>query len=196
MAKRGETKEKIITSATKLFMTNGYEATSVKMIIEEAGIVTGSFYHFFESKESLFEAVIESFLGKYTERIESILKQEQKTVDELADAFFAELQSTSKIYYDVLGGDKLHWTIQYALHGKTLEAMVQPLAEYLTKAESNGLLDKKMNVDNITLSKILINGSEAIIHSDNSIEVKANRPGLKKELLEFWKTLLYLSTSI
>ncbi len=196
MAKRGETKEKIITSATKLFMTNGYEATSVKMIIEEAGIVTGSFYHFFGSKESLFEAVIESFLGKYTERIESILKQEHKTVDELADAFFTELQSTSKIYYDVLGGDKLHWTIQYALHGKTLEAMVQPLAEYLTKAESNGLLDKKMNVDNITLSKILINGSEAIIHSDNSIEVKANRPGLKKELLEFWKTLLYLSTSI
>ena len=196
MAKRGETKEKIITSATKLFMTNGYEATSVKMIIEEAGIVTGSFYHFFGSKESLFEAVIESFLGKYTERIESILKQEQKTIDELADAFFTELQSTSKIYYDVLGGDKLHWTIQYALHGKTLEAMVQPLAEYLTKAESNGLLDKKMNVDNITLSKILINGSEAIIHSDNSIEVKANRPGLKKELLEFWKTLLYLSTSI
>ena len=196
MAKRGETKEKIITSATKLFMTNGYEATSVKMIIEEAGIVTGSFYHFFESKESLFEAVIESFLGKYTERIESILKQEQKTVDELADAFFTELQSSSKIYYDVLGGDKLHWTIQYALHVKTLEAMVQPLAEYITKAESNGLLDKKMNVDNITLSKILINGSEAIIHSDNSIEVKANRPGLKEELLEFWKTLLYLSTSI
>ena len=190
MAKRGETKEKIITSATKLFMTNGYEATSVKMIIEEAGIVTGSFYHFFESKEILFEAVIESFLGKYTERIESILKQEQKTVDELADAFFTELQSSSKIYYDVLGGDKLHWTIQYALHVKTLEAMVQPLAEYLTKAESNGLLDKKMNVDNITLSKILINGSEAIIHSDNSIEVKANRPGLKKELLEFWKKLI------
>lgn len=190
MSKRGETREKIITAATKLFMTNGFEATSVKMIIEEAGIVTGSFYHFFESKECLFEAVIEGFLGQYTEKIESILKQEWKTVDELADAFFTELQSTSRVYYDVLNGDKLHWTIQYALHAKTLEAMVQPLAEYLMRAESNGLLDKKMDVDNITLSKILINGSEAIIHSGNSIEVQAKRPGLKEELVEFWKKLI------
>ncbi len=190
MSKRGETKEKIIASASKLFMTNGFEATSVKMIIEDAGVVTGSFYHFFESKESLFEAVIETFLGKYTERIESILKQDWKTLGEMADAFFTELRSTSKLYYDGLGGDRLHWTIRYALHVKTLEAMVQPLAEYLTKAESNGLLDKKMNVDNMTLSKILINGSEAIIHSGNSMEVKAERPGLKEELLEFWKKFI------
>lgn len=148
------------------------------------------FYHFFESKESLFEAVIENFLGQYNEKIEGIQSQEWKTVDELAEAFFAELQSASKTYYDVLGGDKLHWTIQYALHVKTLEAMVQPLADYLTKAESNRLLDKKMNVDNIILSKILINGSEAIIHSGNSIGAKANRPRLKEELLEFWKRLI------
>ena len=171
-------------------MTNGFEATSVKMIIEEAGIVTGSFYHFFESKESLFEAVIEDFLGKYIAKIESILRQDLKTVDELADAFFVELQSASRVYYDVLSGDKLHWTIQYALHVKTLEATVPPLAEYLTRAESNGLLDKKMDVDIITLSKILINGSEAIIHSENSIEVQAKRPGLKEELLVFWKKLI------
>ena len=55
MAKRGETREKIIAAATKVFFEHGYEDASVKMIIDEAGIVTGSFYHFFPSKEANFE---------------------------------------------------------------------------------------------------------------------------------------------
>ena len=53
MAKRGETRQKIIYAAGKVFFEHGYEEASVKMIIEEAGVVTGSFYHFFPSKEIL-----------------------------------------------------------------------------------------------------------------------------------------------
>ena len=69
MAKRGETREIIINAATKVFFKYGFERTSVKMILEEAGVVTGSFYHFFPSKEDLFEAVIEKYLQGYSQRI-------------------------------------------------------------------------------------------------------------------------------
>ena len=53
---------------TLVFFENGYEAASVKMILAEADAVTGSFYHFFSSKEELFEAVIERFLSEYAEK--------------------------------------------------------------------------------------------------------------------------------
>lgn len=53
MAKKGETREVILDAAEKVFFQNGFEKTSVKMILEEAKIVTGSFYHFFPSKEAL-----------------------------------------------------------------------------------------------------------------------------------------------
>ena len=69
MAKKGETREKILNAATKVFFENGFEATSVKMILDEANVVTGSFYHFFPSKENLFENVVEKFLQNYTERM-------------------------------------------------------------------------------------------------------------------------------
>ena len=69
MAKKGETREVILDAAEKVFFQNGFEKTSVKMILEEAQIVTGSFYHFFPSKEALFEAVTERFLNAYAERI-------------------------------------------------------------------------------------------------------------------------------
>lgn len=52
-----------------MFFKYGFERTSVKMILEEAGVVTGSFYHFFPSKEELFEAVIEKYLQGYSQRI-------------------------------------------------------------------------------------------------------------------------------
>ena len=43
MAKKGETREVILDAAEKVFFQNGFEKTSVKMILEEAKIVTGSF---------------------------------------------------------------------------------------------------------------------------------------------------------
>ena len=124
MAKRGETKEKIIDAATKVFFQNGFEKTSVKMILEEAGVVTGSFYHFFTSKEELFEAVVEKYLRGYSERIGNILFDESLGIEQIINKILEELQSTSKEYYLKLQGDKLHWTVQSALHEITIEALI------------------------------------------------------------------------
>jgi AcrR family transcriptional regulator len=41
----------------RLFSRYGYDATSVNQIIADAGISKGAFYHHFESKESLVEAL-------------------------------------------------------------------------------------------------------------------------------------------
>ena len=112
MAKRGETREKIIDSATKVFFKYGFERTSVKMILEEAGVVTGSFYHFFPSKEELFEAVIEKYLRGYSQRIEDILSDEALSMDRIIDKVLEELGHTSKEYYQKLQGDKLHYIVQ------------------------------------------------------------------------------------
>ena len=124
MAKRGETREKIIKAATKIFFEYGYEETSVRMIQEEAKVVTGSFYHFFPSKEILFEVVIERFLAGYAERIDTILENEELGIAECMEAILKEMQNSASVSYEVLQGDKLHWTIQYALHNKTIETIV------------------------------------------------------------------------
>ena len=108
MAKRGETRENILQAATKVFFENGFEKTSVKMILEEAHIVTGSFYHFFPSKEDLFEAVVESFLQQYTQRVRSILDDEALDAKQIAEKVLEELKTSGEKYYTELQGDKLH----------------------------------------------------------------------------------------
>ena len=92
MAKRGETRDKIVAAATKVFFAYGFEATSVKMILEEADVVTGSFYHFFPSKEALFEAVVENFLTEYSGQISGILHDVlpiRQIMDEMMEQCFA-----------------------------------------------------------------------------------------------------------
>lgn len=166
MAKRGETRERILNIATKVFFEHGYEATSVKMILDEADIVTGSFYHFFPSKEALFESVVEKFLQDYTKKVCSILSDETLRIDVQFHLFMNELQNASKTYNHELQGNKLHWTMQHALHNKTIEAMVLPLSEMLGRHIQAGTIQSRLDVDPVTLAAIIIKGIEAIIHSN------------------------------
>ena len=44
----GGKRDEIIDIAMKLFFENGYEATSVRMIMNEVGGEIGMFYHYFK----------------------------------------------------------------------------------------------------------------------------------------------------
>jgi AcrR family transcriptional regulator len=46
-------KEQIFATAYRLFMSQGYENTTIQTIIREVGIAKGTFYHYFSSKEEL-----------------------------------------------------------------------------------------------------------------------------------------------
>lgn len=48
----------VLDAAAELFVTHGYEGTSLRTIAAAAGIKAGSIYHHFASKETLFLAVL------------------------------------------------------------------------------------------------------------------------------------------
>ena len=50
-------KEKIVTTALKLFSQQGYEKTSIREIAKEAEISLGLMYNYFKGKEDLLEAI-------------------------------------------------------------------------------------------------------------------------------------------
>ena len=192
MAKKGMiTRENIITAAEKVFLKNGYEKTSVKMILEEAHVVTGSFYHFFPSKEALFEAVAERFLAGYTERVTSILHDDSLDITQIIEGLFHELQETADRYYSTLHANNLHWTVQLALHEKTLEALVEPLAYALHRLQKDGTVRSCLSADDEALARILIKGSEAVLHGGGEKDALRCSPEQTRELLlEFWKRII------
>lgn len=62
MAKTSGTRERLIESARFLFWERGFAGTSMADLLSHAGVNSGSFYHFFESKEALLRAVLETYL--------------------------------------------------------------------------------------------------------------------------------------
>ena len=54
--KKGEKrKQELLKIAYKMFLSKGYENTSVDEIIEEAGIAKGTYYYYFERNTSYGE---------------------------------------------------------------------------------------------------------------------------------------------
>lgn len=54
-----ESKERILNVASRLFKKNGFTATGIDQIMEEAGLTAGAFYAHFKSKTDLLEQSIE-----------------------------------------------------------------------------------------------------------------------------------------
>ncbi|MDN5213164.1 TetR/AcrR family transcriptional regulator [Fulvivirgaceae bacterium BMA12] len=76
-------KDKILTTATGLFHHQGYRATGINQIIEEAGIAKGSFYYNFKSKEALCIAFLERRHIYWMEALEKyVVRHRQKSNEE------------------------------------------------------------------------------------------------------------------
>ena len=66
--------ELIVKTALELFLKNGYEKTSLSDIVAISGGSLASVYTFFESKEGLFQAIIE-------QEIDALIKEVDERID-------------------------------------------------------------------------------------------------------------------
>jgi AcrR family transcriptional regulator len=56
-----DTRDRLIEAARHLFWERGYAATGLADILGRAGANSGSFYHFFESKDALLRTVLDTY---------------------------------------------------------------------------------------------------------------------------------------
>ena len=56
------TRERLVDVALRRFWADGYRATPLSTILEQAGVNPGSLYHYFPSKEDLLIAVLDRYL--------------------------------------------------------------------------------------------------------------------------------------
>lgn len=68
-----ERRKEIIDMSAELFLSRGYEETSINLIVEQLGVAKGTFYHYFKSKEDILEAVLENLLSSYADQMEDAL---------------------------------------------------------------------------------------------------------------------------
>lgn len=78
-------REELLAIAAGLFASRGYVATTVRDIADEAGILSGSLYHHFSSKEAMLDEILRGFLTTLVERFVAVQNSPNEPKDKLAD---------------------------------------------------------------------------------------------------------------
>ncbi len=144
--KKGERrKQELLDIAYRMFITRGYENTSIDDIIAEAGIAKGTYYYYFESKEQTLEEVIGMMIEKEIEAAGSILDSPlpvpQKIVAIIASIRPAPEEQTIE--------GALMQPENIIMHQKIKRRLIEKVVPLLTKAAEEGVEQGIFSCDNI-----------------------------------------------
>ena len=92
------TLEDIVSAAAKVFRTKGYHAATVRDIAEEVGILKGSLYHHFASKEELLYLVVKEPIAQMYRAISEIAAADVGAAEKLRRAILAHLEAFDRHY--------------------------------------------------------------------------------------------------
>ncbi len=90
-----ERRKQIVAISARLFASRGYSATTVRDIAEDSGILSGSLYHHFASKEEIFQEILRSFMDGVLEQFEAIVASglsPRETLDGLIETAFQVIE--------------------------------------------------------------------------------------------------------
>jgi AcrR family transcriptional regulator len=82
--KKARTRAQLIDAAATVFARRGYVAASLDEVAEEAGLTKGAVYSNFDSKEELFQAVIDERFNEPMKRAADVIESSAGTTEELA----------------------------------------------------------------------------------------------------------------
>jgi AcrR family transcriptional regulator len=97
-----DTKQKILETAERLFAENGYDATSLRQIIAEAGVNLAAIHYHFGSKQEMLDELIERKAGPVNDqriaRLDRVVAQAKSgplAVEQVLDAFMEPMASVA-----------------------------------------------------------------------------------------------------
>lgn len=67
---RGETRQRVLDTALRLFAERGYAGTSIRDLAEELGVTKAAVHYHFAAKEQIVVALIEPFLRRFAALVE------------------------------------------------------------------------------------------------------------------------------
>ena len=95
-------REELLELAATMFADRGLRATTVRDIADAAGILSGSLYHHFSSKEEMVDEVLRTFLDWLFERYQHIIDTEPNPLARLKGLFMASFDAIEHHHAEVV----------------------------------------------------------------------------------------------
>jgi AcrR family transcriptional regulator len=146
-------KEQILQCAKKIFAARGgYYETHIEEIIKEAKIGKGTFYQYFNNKEELFVAVLQTFLDEWEVHVTRNLSASQKSdpVENIrifvmgTFEFFQKNQYLCNIY--LCNGPGLNPVFEPSIN-QYEDRMLGYIVQFIEAAIASGVIRKDIDIE-------------------------------------------------
>lgn len=94
-------RDELLATAGRMFAENGLRSTTVRDIADAAGILSGSLYHHFDSKETMVDELLRGFLDRLFDRYRAIAASDLNAADTLRALVIASFESIDADHHAV-----------------------------------------------------------------------------------------------
>lgn len=161
-------RQEILDTAMKVFMEKGYEAATMRDIAAAMNVVPGLCYRYFESKQVLYDTVVEQYVKEITLPMIRALEEDQGKTEESLEQF---LDSLEQLFLGMDGRERYHHFfhkkenrhLQMLLSVRLCEAICPYLESRLGRMRDKGMV----KVENLSLTaSYLLFGAAPVIEND------------------------------
>ena len=175
----------LIDIALRQFLKQGYEKTSIRGIVAATGGKVGMFYHYFKSKEEIFEAALKRYSDLNFERISVLLEDRGQRLPQRLISLFSLVDS--------MMGDpgselirNLNSQTRVFLMGRMLEQLVPGVAHIIEEATESGIIIRH-KLPTELLARFLTYGVSAVLYRDDAAPSAEGVEQVKQLLTELFQ---------
>lgn len=130
----------ILDAARKCFLQHGYEAVTIRDVIRQTGLASGTFYNYFEEKSDLLHALMQEQVESLTQRLTNARRGAKDIEEFLYSAYLATFEeiASQPAFYAMLFRNE---PVIRSLYGTgPLGLAINSLKQDLRLAMSRGIL--------------------------------------------------------
>lgn len=192
-------KKELLNIAYKLFMTKGYENTSVDEIIAEAKIAKGTYYYYFESKEETLEKVIEMMIEEECKKANEILQSNLSVQEKILGIIISMRPNTEELKIQEAINIPENIVMHQKINKKIIEVITPLLTEVIEEGKKQNIFDCDNVKERIEIILIITNNlfdsnekssKKLNIYIEIFIDLIEKLLGAKKGTMDFAKKLI------
>lgn len=126
----------IVGTALRLFLENGYEATSIRMIASEVGCEPGLIYYYFKNKDEAFEKAFERLFDRFADSMIQVRGCPKEPYAALYPVFKSFSKEAARFRSEYEG--RLHWTVRGAIRERALSALYESVYDAVCRLKEYG----------------------------------------------------------
>lgn len=177
-------------AANELFMSNGYEKTTIEDIINKVGVAKGCFYHYFRSKKEIFEACIDSLSDSILKSYLNIFtddnkKAKQKLLEYIDYNFkLAQKEHSTNII------ESIHSDTFERIHERIIQDSIKQIMPNFIQLLEKGKEEGDFNIISAEFTATALLGAFEQIHLQSSRNYKLDVKKQHELIMDFMERLL------